>query len=326
MVYVHNLTKRYGSLMAVENLSFQLEKGDVLGFLGPNGAGKTTTMRMITGYMPPTRGTVHIEGIDIIDDPIHAKKMIGYLPENPPLYNDMTVAEYLDFVADIKQVDSGEKRSSIFNIIEKCGLSNVSKRIIGHLSKGYRQRVGIAQALIKNLSKGYRQRVGLAQALVGNPEILILDEPTIGLDPKQIIEMRDLIKSLSGERTVILSTHILPEVTMICSKVVIINEGKIVLEESLRKLSEDIRNTQKLLLKVRQSSSGIIEKIIALKDVSDIKPGSPGEYIIEPRAGADIREEVSGLVIENNWGLLELRPLAHTLEEIFLKVISSADN
>ncbi|MEQ9618042.1 MAG: ATP-binding cassette domain-containing protein [Deltaproteobacteria bacterium] len=308
MVYVHNLTKRYGSLVAVENLSFQLEKGDVLGFLGPNGAGKTTTMRMITGYMPPTRGTVHVEGIDIMDDPLRAKKMIGYLPENPPLYNDMTVAEYLDFAADIKQVDSGEKRSNIFNAMERCGLTEVRKRIIGHLSKGYRQRVGIAQALINN------------------PSVLILDEPTIGLDPKQIIEIRDLIKSLSGERTVILSTHILPEVTMICSKVIIINEGKIVLEESLQKLSEDIGNKQKLFLRVRQDSSGVREKIIALKDVSDIKPGPAGEYIIEPVDGADIREEVSRLVVKNEWGLLELRPIAHTLEEIFLRVISSAVN
>ena len=308
MVYVHNLTKRYGSLVAVENLSFQLEKGDVLGFLGPNGAGKTTTMRMITGYMPPTRGTVHIQGIDIIDNPLDAKRMIGYLPENPPLYSDMTVSEYLYFVADIKRVDSGVKRSNIFNVMEKCGLSDVSKRIIGHLSKGYRQRVGIAQALINN------------------PSVLILDEPTIGLDPKQIIEIRDLIKSLSGERTVILSTHILPEVTMICSKVVIINEGKIVLEESLQRLSEDIRNTQKLLLRVRENSSVINEKIFALNDVSDVKPGSAGEYIIEPREGADIREEISRLVAQNEWGLLELRPIAHTLEEIFLKVISSAAN
>jgi ABC-2 type transport system ATP-binding protein len=219
MVYVHKLTKRYGSLVAVENLSFQLEKGEVLGFLGPNGAGKTTTMRIITGYMPPTKGTVHIEGLDIIDYPLQAKKLIGYLPENPPLYNDMSVSEYLNFVADVKQVSANEKRSSIFNVMEQCGLTDVRKRIIGHLSKGYRQRVGIAQAL------------------VNNPSVLILDEPTIGLDPKQIIEIRELIKNLSGDRTVILSTHILPEVTMICSKVVIINQGKIVLEESLESIS-----------------------------------------------------------------------------------------
>lgn len=308
MVHVHNLTKRYGSLVAVENLSFQLERGDVLGFLGPNGAGKTTTMRIVTGYMPPTRGTVQIEGLDIFDNPLQAKKLIGYLPENPPLYNDMTVTEYLDFVADIKQVDPGEKRSTIFNVMEKCGVAEVRKRIIGHLSRGYRQRVGIAQALINN------------------PSVLILDEPTVGLDPKQIIEIRELIKSLAGERTVILSTHILPEVTMICSKVVIINEGKIVLEESLHKLSEEIKHTQKLLLRVRRSDDGIREKIMSLKDVSAVGFGSAGEFVIEPRDGAEVGEELARLVVESGWGLLELRPLANTLEEIFLKVISSEGN
>lgn len=308
MVYVHNLTKRYGSLVAVENLSFRLDRGDVLGFLGPNGAGKTTTMRIITGYMPPTKGTVHIEGVDIFDNPLQAKKMIGYLPENPPLYLDMTVAEYLDFVADIKQVKRKDKKSRIFYVLDKCGLSDVRKRIIGHLSKGYRQRVGIAQAL------------------VNNPSVLILDEPTIGLDPLQIIEIRDLIKSLSGERTVILSTHILPEVTMICSKVVIINEGKMVLEESLNYLSESLRNSRSLLLRVRQNGDGVKEKIMSVKGVSGVKPGPSGEFIVTPSEGVEIREELVKLVVENDLGLLELRPLVNTLEEIFMKAISSEGN
>jgi len=308
MVYVHNLTKRYGSLVAVENLSFKLDRGDVLGFLGPNGAGKTTTMRIITGYMPPTKGTVHIEGVDIFDNPLQAKKLIGYLPENPPLYLDMTVAEYLDFVADIKQVKRKEKKSRIFYVLDKCGLSDVRKRIIGHLSKGYRQRVGIAQAL------------------VNNPSVLILDEPTIGLDPLQIIEIRDLIKSLSGERTVILSTHILPEVTMICSKVVIINEGKMVLEESLNYLSKSLRNSSSLLLRVRQNGDGVIEKIMSVKGVSGVKPGPSGEFVITPSEGVEIREELVRLVVENDLGLLELRPLVNTLEEIFMKAISSEGN
>jgi gliding motility-associated transport system ATP-binding protein len=307
MVNVHNLTKRYGNLVAVENLSFQLERGDVLGFLGPNGAGKTTTMRIITGYMPPTKGTVHIEGVDIFDNPLRAKKLIGYLPENPPLYNDMTVAEYLDFVADIKQVKKQEKKSKIFYVLDKCGLSEVRKRIIGHLSKGYRQRVGIAQAL------------------VNNPPVLILDEPTIGLDPVQIIEIRDLIKSLSGDRTVILSTHILPEVTMICSKVVIINEGKIVLEESLQNLSASLRNTQDLFLKVRRNG-GVKEKMLAVRGVADVKPGLSGEFIITATEGMEIQEELVRLILENDLGLLELRPIANTLEEIFLKVISTEGN
>lgn len=308
MVYVHNLTKRYGSLVAVENLSFRLDRGDVLGFLGPNGAGKTTTMRIITGYMPPTKGTVHIEGVDIFDNPLQAKKMIGYLPENPPLYTDMTVSEYLDFVADIKQVTRKEKKSRIFYVIEKCGLSDVRKRIIGHLSKGYRQRVGIAQAL------------------VNNPSVLILDEPTIGLDPLQIIEIRDLIKSLSGERTVILSTHILPEVTMICSKVVIINEGKMVLEEALDNLSLSLTNSRDLLLRVRAQGDGIKEKIMSVKGVSAVRAGSPGEFVITQSEGMEIGDDLVRLVVENDLGLLELRPLVNTLEEIFMKAISSEGN
>jgi ABC-2 type transport system ATP-binding protein len=308
MVYVHNLTKRYGSLVAVENLSFRLDRGDVLGFLGPNGAGKTTTMRIITGYMPPTKGTVHIEGVDIFDNPLQAKKMIGYLPENPPLYTDMTVSEYLDFVADIKQVTGKEKKSRIFYVIEKCGLSDVRKRIIGHLSKGYRQRVGIAQAL------------------VNNPSVLILDEPTIGLDPLQIIEIRDLIKSLSGERTVILSTHILPEVTMICSKVVIINEGKMVLEEALDNLSLSLTNSRDLLLRVRAQGDGIKEKIMSVKGVSAVRAGSPGEFVITQSEGMEIGDDLVRLVVENDLGLLELRPLVNTLEEIFMKAISSEGN
>ena len=308
MVYVHNLTKRYGSLVAVENLSFRLDRGDVLGFLGPNGAGKTTTMRIITGYMPPTKGTVHIEGVDIFDNPLQAKKMIGYLPENPPLYTDMTVSEYLDFVADIKQVTRKEKKSRIFYVIEKCGLSDVRKRIIGHLSKGYRQRVGIAQAL------------------VNNPSVLILDEPTIGLDPLQIIEIRDLIKSLSGERTVILSTHILPEVTMICSKVVIINEGKMVLEEALDNLSLSLTSSRDLLLRVRAHGDGIKEKIMSVKGVSAVRSGSPGEFVITQSEGMEIGDDLVRLVVENGLGLLELRPLVNTLEEIFMKAISSEGN
>lgn len=308
MVYVHNLTKRYGSLVAVENLSFRLDRGDVLGFLGPNGAGKTTTMRIITGYMPPTKGTVHIEGVDIFDDPLHAKKLIGYLPETPPLYADMTVSEYLDFVADIKQVTRKEKKSRIFYVIEKCGLSDVRRRIIGHLSKGYRQRVGIAQAL------------------VNNPSVLILDEPTIGLDPLQIIEIRDLIKSLSGERTVILSTHILPEVTMICSKVVIINEGKMVLEESLENISVSLGNTRDLLLRVKGQGDGLKEKLMSVKGVSGVRSGSPGEFVITPSEGMDVSDDLVRLVLDNDLGLLELRPLVNTLEEIFMKAISSEGN
>jgi gliding motility-associated transport system ATP-binding protein len=308
MIQVQNVSKHYGELVAVDNISFQLEKGDVLGFLGPNGAGKTTTMRIITGYMPPTKGSVYISDIDVFEDPQAAKSHIGYLPENPPLYEDMVVRDYLDFVADIKQVPNREKNGRIHYVMEKCGIVDVGKRIIGHLSKGYKQRVGIAQALIND------------------PEVLVLDEPTSGLDPLQIIEIRDLIKGLSGERTVILSTHILPEVTMICSKVVIINKGKIVLEESLERLTNKIDGIENILLKTRYWGEEIQEKIISLPNVSDIRLGLSNELIIEPKKGVDIREDLTDLVMQNGWGLLEMRPVVHNLEEVFLRAISTEGN
>lgn len=305
MIHVHNLTKHYGNLIAIENISFELNKGDVLGFLGPNGAGKTTTMRIITGYMPPTKGTVRIEDVDIFDHPLEAKKHIGYLPENPPLYVDMTVVDYLDFVADIKKVSLSKKTSRIFYVMDRCGITDVSKRIIGHLSKGYKQRVGIAQALIND------------------PSVLVLDEPTNGLDPVQIIEIRELIKSLSGERTVILSTHILPEVTMICSRVIIINEGVIVLEESLEALSRTLRGSENLYLKLRHEGDGVKGRIESAPNITKVTSTGPGEFVIVPTVGTDVREGLAKMAVKYNWGLLELRPLTHTLEEIFLQVISS---
>lgn len=308
MIQVQNVSKRYGDLVAVDNISFQLDKGDVLGFLGPNGAGKTTTMRIITGYMPPTKGNVYISDVDVFEDPETAKSYIGYLPENPPLYEDMVVREYLDFVAEIKKVPKNEKNSRIHYIMDKCGIIDVGKRIIGHLSKGYRQRIGIAQALIND------------------PDVLVLDEPTSGLDPRQIIEIRELIQGLSGERTVILSTHILPEVTMICSKVVIINKGKVALEESLERLTNKMDGIENILLKTRYWGEEIQEKIIAIPNVSDIRLGLTNELIIQPKKGTDIREELSELIMQNGWGLLEMRPVVHNLEEVFLRVISSEGN
>ena len=305
MIHVQNVSKQYGDLLAVENISFHLEKGDVLGFLGPNGAGKTTTMRIITGYMPPTKGNVYVDDLDIFEDPQAAKSHIGYLPENPPLYDEMVVEDYLDFVADIKQVPHSEKKGRIHYVLEKCGIYDVRKRMIAHLSKGYRQRTGIAQALIND------------------PSVLVLDEPTSGLDPRQIIEIRELIKGLSGERTVILSTHILPEVTMICSKVVIINKGKIALEESLERLTNKMDGIENILLKTRYWGEEIQDKIISLPNVHDIRLGLENELIIQPTKGADIREDLSNLILQNDWGLLEMRPVAHDLEEVFLRVISS---
>lgn len=304
MIEVQNLTKRYGNLVAIDNVSFRVERGEILGFLGPNGAGKTTTMRIITGYMPPTEGMVRVADVDVLENPMKAKRRIGYLPENPPLYNDMTVEGYLDFIADLKKVSGKNKKSKIDFTMARCGIADVRKRLIG------------------NLSKGYRQRIGIAQAIVHDPAVLVLDEPTIGLDPRQIIEIRHLIKSLTGERTVILSTHILPEVTMTCTRVVIINEGKIVLEESLESLSQRVEGSQFLFLKTSYRSDGIKEKILSLSNVSHVTENASGEFIIQTKGAEDIREELAKTIVQNGWGLLEMRPLTHALEDVFLRVIS----
>jgi ABC-2 type transport system ATP-binding protein len=229
MIEVRNLTKRFGDVVAIRDISFTAATGQILGFLGPNGAGKTTTMRVITGFMPATSGTVKVAGYDIFDDSFEVRKRIGYLPESPPLYNDMTVTAYLRFVGRIRGISKAELGDSVDQVLRTCGLAETTDRVIGHLSKGF------------------RQRVGLAQALVHNPDVLVLDEPTIGLDPRQIIEIRRLIQELSGERTVILSTHILPEVTQLCEKVVIINEGRIAVEDTLTNLTQNMTLEQVFL-------------------------------------------------------------------------------
>jgi len=220
MVEVSRLTKHYGGFCAIQNVSFTAQRGEILGLLGPNGAGKTTTMRIITGFMPATEGTVNVDGFDVFKESHEVRRRTGYLPENPPLYNDMTVSSYLKFVGRIKGVSRKEISSALDRVLERCSLTEVADRLLGQLSKGY------------------RQRVGLAQALIHNPAVLILDEPTLGLDPKQIIEIRSLIRELSGDRTVILSTHILPEVSQICNKVVIINEGRVTVEKNLQELTQ----------------------------------------------------------------------------------------
>jgi len=222
MIEVRDLSKRYGDLVAVHQVSFTAVKGEILGFLGPNGAGKTTTMRIITGFLPATSGTVRVDGFDIFEQSYDVRKRIGYLPENPPLYNDMTVSSYLDFVGRIKGIPRADLEVARDRVVETCGLAKVTRRVLGHLSKGF------------------RQRVGLAQALIHNPPVLVLDEPTIGLDPRQIIDIRTLIRELAGERTVILSTHILPEVAQLCQKVVIINEGRIAVEDLIVNLTRDL--------------------------------------------------------------------------------------
>lgn len=305
MISVSGVTKSYGKLIAIDNISFQVGEGEILGFLGPNGAGKTTTMRIITGYTPPTDGEVRVGGFDVVEDPIRAKKQIGYLPENPPLYNEMTVRGYLDFVADLKNVPGKIKRERISFAMEKCGIEDVKNRLIG------------------NLSKGYRQRIGIAQALVNDPAVLILDEPTIGLDPKQIIEIRGLIKGLAGDRTIILSTHILPEVNMICTRVIIIHKGKIALEESLDRITGDLQASRVLLLKINRSDNNVKDRIRGLPHISEVSEISHGEFRVKCEESRDVRELIAKTVVENGWGLLELRPFTQSLEEIFLKVISA---
>jgi len=242
MIDVRNLTKRYGELTAVDRVSFTAQKGEILGFLGPNGAGKTTTMRIITGFLPATDGTVQVDGFDIFEHSHEVRKRIGYLPESPPLYNDMSVSAFLRFVARIKGVPRSEMREAEERVVETCGLSGVAHRLLGHLSKGY------------------RQRVGLAQALIHRPSVLVLDEPTIGLDPRQIIEIRSLIRALAGERTVILSTHILPEVTQLCQKVVIINEGRIAVEGGLADLTREASLEEVFLRYISGNGENTIEE------------------------------------------------------------------
>lgn len=305
MINVSGVTKSYGKLIAIDNISFAVEKGEILGFLGPNGAGKTTTMRMITGYTPPTEGEIRVGGFDVVEDSIQAKKQIGYLPENLPLYNEMTVRGYLDFIADLRNVSGRIKRERISVVMEQCGIEDVENRLIG------------------NLSKGYRQRIGIAQALVDDPAVLILDEPTIGLDPKQIMEIRELIKGLAGDRTIILSTHILPEVNMICTRVVIIHKGRIALEQSLDRITEDLEGSKMLLLKINRSDINVQDRIRELPYVSDVREISHGEFRVSCDGSHDIREQLARTVVENGWGLLELRPFTKSLEEIFLRVISA---
>ncbi len=304
MIEVQHLTKRYGPFTAVDDVSFKVERGEILGFLGPNGAGKTTTMRVLTGYMPPTEGRVRVAEYDVLEHPIEAKRRTGYLPETPPLYPEMTVREYLTFCARIKGVPTAERRSRVADIMDRTRVADVAER---HCSK---------------LSKGYRQRVGLAQALLHNPDVLILDEPTAGLDPKQIIETRQLIKGLAGDHTVILSTHILPEVSQTCQRVVIINKGRVVAVDSPENLTARLRGSEALYLQVDALGADAQPTLETLSGVtrvalSDRRDGVSG-YEIQSESGRDVRRELAAAVVARGWGLLELRPLRMSLEEIFL--------
>ena len=306
MIEVQHLTKRYGPFTAVDDVSFRVERGEILGFLGPNGAGKTTTMRVLTGYMPPTEGRAIVAGFDVLDQPIEAKRRTGYLPETPPLYPDMTVRDYLDFVAKIKGVPRGERKKRLAEAMERTRIADMAKRHCG------------------KLSKGYRQRVGLAQALLHNPDVLILDEPTAGLDPKQIIETRQLIKQLAGDHTIILSTHILPEVSQTCQRVVIINKGRVVAVDTPENLTSRLRGSESMYIQVDGMGADVQAALAAVPGVTRVAlaetRGTAAAFEVDSETGRDIRRELAAAVVTRGWGLLELRPVRMSLEEIFLSL------
>ena len=304
MIEVQNLTKRYGRVTAVDDISFRVERGEILGFLGPNGAGKTTTMRILTGYMPASEGKAFVAGFDVFEQPIEAKRRTGYLPETPPLYPDMTVMEYLAFVAKIKGVPSADQKQRVRAVMERTRVSDMAGR------------------LCSKLSKGYKQRVGLAQALIHNPDVLILDEPTAGLDPKQINETRLLIKELAGDHTIILSTHILPEVSQTCQRVVTINKGRVVAVDTPDNLSARLHGSATMYVQVDANgsdASATLSRVAGVTRVveSDRRDGLVG-YEIVSESGRDVRRDLAKAVVTNGWGLVELRPARISLEEVFL--------
>jgi ABC-2 type transport system ATP-binding protein len=317
MIEVRNITKRYGDRTAIEHVTFSVGKGEVLAFLGPNGAGKTTTMRILTCFMPATEGTATVDGFDCFEHPMEVKRRIGYLPESPPLYPELTVTEYLTFVGRLKGLTSSALRERLSVVLDQVSLGDVRHRLIG------------------NLSRGYRQRVGLAQALLHDPPVLILDEPTVGLDPKQIIEIRQLIKSLAGSHTVILSTHILPEATAVCQRVVIINEGRIVAEDTPEHLSARLRRSEKISLTVKTPPSDLADRLRSMPGVLNVfesaqshAPASlPGStFVVECALGHDIREDLARFIVANDWGLLELKTLSMTLEDVFLRLTQDEED
>ncbi len=305
MIEVEHLTKRYGPVTAVQDVTFQVQKGEILGFLGPNGAGKTTTMRVLTGYMPATEGRVAVAGHDVFEHPIEAKRRTGYLPETPPLYPDMTVREYLQFVAKIKGVAAGDRTARVENVMARTWVADMAGRACG------------------KLSKGYRQRVGLAQALIHNPDVLILDEPTAGLDPKQIIETRRLIKELAGDHTIILSTHILSEVSQTCDRVVIINKGRVVAVDTPDNLTRRLRGSETMFVQVDSADASKAAEVLArVPGVVRVAPadGAEAAFEVESESGRDVRRDLAKAVVMGGHHLLELRPMRVSLEEIFLSL------
>jgi ABC-2 type transport system ATP-binding protein len=307
LIEVKDLTKSFGERTAVDHVSFVVNRGEILGFLGPNGAGKTTTMRILTGFLPATSGTAQVAGFDVFNDSLEVRKRIGYLPENPPLYLDMSVSAYLDFVARIKNVPAEKRQARVDDAMAKTNITD--KR----------------HELIKRLSRGYKQRVGLAQALVHDPEVIILDEPTVGLDPKQIIEVRHLIKGLAGSHTIILSTHILPEVSMTCDRVVIINRGRIAAIDTPANLTQQLKGGQNVLLEVaadQNAVSAAVREIPGVRKVTAVPAGGNGRValMVEVSAGQDVRSQIAARIVGKGWPLYELRGVNLSLEEIFLEL------
>lgn len=300
MIQVNGLTKDYGARRAIDNLTFDAEQGEIVGFLGPNGAGKTTTMRILTGYMPPTDGSALVAGYDILEESLEVRKRVGYLPETVPLYNDMTALEYLKFMADLRKIPESEERA--YETLERVNLGDRANSYIG------------------NFSKGMRQRMGLAQALIHRPEVLILDEPTIGLDPAQVVEMRNVIKEIGKDRTVLLSTHILSEAQQMCDRVLIINKGKIVAEDTPENLQSRLVGTQRVVLRVRGEADELPAKVSKVKGVRDVEAKPDGSVEFEFSAGQDVRPQVAKAVIQAGFDLLEMRPIGLSLEDIFLEL------
>lgn len=312
MIEVRQITKRYGKTLAVDNLSFGADKGEILGFLGPNGAGKTTTMRILTCFMPPTSGSAVVAGYDCFKNPLEVKKRIGYLPESAPLYPEMKVREFLNFVATVKGLRGGRRKTQIEKVMEQTGIADVAGRLIG------------------KISKGYRQRVGFAQAILGDPEVLLLDEPTEGLDPQQIIEIRRLIKNLAGERTVILSTHILPEVSLICDRVVIIHKGRLAAVDTPQNLTARMQKKTVIYVNVDGNPEEIRNFIESLDGVSDVRSGG---YVtqhecpleVETAPDFDVRRSLAAGIVNQGWGLLEMRQKHLSLEEVFVELVAEEE-
>ena len=302
MIEVEHLTKKYGDFLAVRDLSFKVENGKIWGLLGPNAAGKTTTMRILTGFLAATDGKATVGGHDVFEKPDEVKKIIGYLPEVVPLYPEMTVAAYLDFVASLKQVPAAKRKGAVDRAVKTSGLDTVRGR------------------LIKNISRGFKQRVGIAQALIHEPQVLILDEPTIGLDPAQIVEIRQLIGSLKGERTIILSTHILAEVTQICDGVVIINEGRLMASGSLKELTASFSRNEGVTVRFRNAAAAGagLPTIPGARRVIE----QDGGFLVEWASGQDLRDEITRAAVEMDWGLLEMKPLAMDIEDLYLRIVS----